>query len=224
MSVIPKASGIYGLRSTAQARLIYIGSSINLHKRALNHSHVLRNPEKGKVKSLLLKQHALTYGHQDLTFEVLELCPSDQLTDRENKLISLHRTHQVYGGYNVRISCETNSGLTGKLPWNKGKTLSESHRKRIGKSLKRAYKNPALRQRLSDAHLGKPSPIKGIPTGRPAANAARCQVVHKLSGVIGTYSSVTKAGLAVGVAGRRAREAYQRGTATKLGYYFLPVQ
>lgn len=53
----------------------------------------------------------------------------------------------------------------GCVPWNKGLKSTLLWDARTGKVF-----GPEVRKRMSDAHIGKPSPKKGIATGKPAWN------------------------------------------------------
>jgi len=77
---IPTTSGIYKITCNAN-KMFYIGCSINLHRRRNQHWYELRvNTHHNRH----LQYCWDTYGENTLSFEVLELCPLEELTEREH--------------------------------------------------------------------------------------------------------------------------------------------
>lgn len=91
--------GIYKITNTVNGK-IYIGQSINLNKRIMGHKSVL---SKGKHQNSYLQHSFNKYGKDCFTFEIIEICESDNLNTRENYWIMLYKSHESEYGYNMDI-------------------------------------------------------------------------------------------------------------------------
>lgn len=138
-------SGIYQIRNLVNNK-IYIGSADNLYRRK-NHQHLYALRKNIHINNKL--QNAFNkYGEQNFIFEVIEF------VEDKNKLLDIeqywiNRFNIVKGGYNIQpiagkiqITNEVRKKMSGKTPWNKGKTgiyteeslqkMSEGAKSRIG--------------------------------------------------------------------------------------------
>jgi group I intron endonuclease len=79
-------AGIYMIRNASDGR-VYVGQSFDLEKREKQHFRALR---RGDHKNLRLQRAFLRDGEVSLLFSVLEYCPVEQLTEREQHWIDAH--------------------------------------------------------------------------------------------------------------------------------------
>jgi len=108
-------SGIYCIRSVSQNK-IYIGQSVDLNRRILNHKYLLK---KGKHSNEILQRHHDKYGINDLKFETIEFCEIENLDDRECYWINYYDSMNRKNGFNM----ETGG--------HEGKNISEERRQAI---------------------------------------------------------------------------------------------
>lgn len=87
----------------------YIGSSINLYNRFSTHKRLLKN---NKHFNNHLQSAWNKYGESSFVFEILEEYDKEDLYYYENLFIKLFKTNDNLLGYNKRIDCKTNLGLT----------------------------------------------------------------------------------------------------------------
>ena len=117
-------SGIYQIRNLVNDK-IYIGSSENLYIRYREHFYTLNKNihRNGKLQKSFNK-----HGEQNFIFEIIEFI------EDKNKLLEIEqywidRFKVVKTGYNIQpiagricITDEVRKKMSGKIPWNKGKT------------------------------------------------------------------------------------------------------
>ena len=159
MESIPKKSGIYQIRNLINGK-VYIGSSVNLHVRALAHFNSLKRNAHENQK---LQRAYNKYGLDKLVFEVLEYVEKDTLLEREQYYIDT--LNAVNEGYNIcpvakhtvdwvwtpaqrKSRCGAGNPMYGKhhseehkkrisdaekgrIPWNKGRKMTESERLQV---------------------------------------------------------------------------------------------
>lgn len=120
-----KTSGVYCIENLSNSKT-YIGSSKNLYQRLLKHFALLRH---NKHENSHLQAAWNKYGESNFTWTILEYCPEDVLTSREQYCIDLFHSE-----YNITKKVERNvlskesrikQGNTrrrlheeGKLEWN----------------------------------------------------------------------------------------------------------
>ena len=149
-------TGIYEIRNIANNK-IYIGSSINISNRFIEHRKHLR---KGCHINSKLQRAWNKYGEDSFVFSVIHLCPKDLLIRFEQFYIDRHRS--VKEGYNIQpkagnsLDREVKQSTRDKISQSlKGRTLSQEHRKAIshgGKGVKRSLET---RLKMSQSFSGR---------------------------------------------------------------------
>ena len=158
-------SGVYWIYQKSKDRAVYVGSSVDLSKRRSQHLSRLKNR---KHNNKHLQSCIDKYGLGDFQFMTLEVCPSDQLIEREqfwmtalmpigNKgpaaihpLLGTHRSNETKE--KLRIA------QLGKTPANKGVSPTEEQRRKLIEShigLKYPERSEEARYRIALAHKGK---------------------------------------------------------------------
>lgn len=90
-------SGIYKI-TCQETKEIYIGKSTDIKNRWQQHCKTAFNC--GTIASSLLHRKMQQYGIENFTFELLEVVPKDQLSEREKFYINFYKTKEV--GLNER--------------------------------------------------------------------------------------------------------------------------
>jgi group I intron endonuclease len=144
--------GIYKI--TSPSGKIYIGQSINIERR-FKHYKRLSCKDQVKIYNSLLK-----YGVDAHIFEVLELCDTKQLNNRERHYQDLYNS--VANGLNLLYvksehfngghSEESKKKISDSL---KGKTFTDEHKYKIGLSNSRRIKSPETIEKHRLAGLGR---------------------------------------------------------------------
>lgn len=169
-----KIAGVYKITNTVNGK-VYVGSSLNLHKRGNQHFNALR---KGIHYNPKLQRAFNKHGESSFVYEILEVCSSDaeMLMAREQHHIDTLMS--VDRGYNVLPKAYSNSGhkyseeakkkisnaLMGHgmpehvkeklLLANKGSKHSEEHKKKISDAMKGREFSEQHHQRLSESQKG----------------------------------------------------------------------
>lgn len=118
-------SGIYKIVCT-ESNKIYIGSAYRLGVRYSQHKTKLAKNEHPNPH---LQSAYSKYGIDSFYFEVLELCNTDIIIEREQYYIdSCNAANRLYG-YNIRIAADSCLGIK----------RSEEHNKKMGAIIKRLY-------------------------------------------------------------------------------------
>jgi len=130
-----KTPGIYKIQSKLYPDRVYIGSSLDIKQRKIDHFKELR---KNTHKNGRLQNHTNKYGIDDLVFIMIEPCLPEFLLIREQYYID---TGNPY--FNICLSAKSWLGLKhteeakAKISHSKkGKHLSEETRKKISESHK----------------------------------------------------------------------------------------
>lgn len=142
--------GIYGLYCVVN-RKWYIGQSAKLTKRRQNHISKLR---KGIHYNQHLQRAFRKHGEWWFEFQILEICPMEQLDVREKFWIDHHRS--CLCGFNVQGGGQLNRILSSATRRkmsraHKGKRFTQEHRDRIGIALRAAWRFRYVRP-LSESH------------------------------------------------------------------------
>lgn len=163
-----KITGIYQIQSKCKPERIYIGSSVNIHKRWIDH---LSNLRLNKHSSRKLQNHYNKYGKNDLIFSVLIGCDKEDLLQTEQFFIDINKPffnvcmtagsflgnkHSEKTKHKLRLAWakrgyalpeETKKKMLGRVPWNKG--LSSWNK---GKKM-----SQETRDKMSASRKGKPT-------------------------------------------------------------------
>jgi len=151
-----KICGIYGFINTLDGKW-YVGQSVNVEVRRLNHLTQLR---RGLHHNVHFQAAFLKYGESSFEFHLLEEVPEDLLDMREQTWISYHQSIQEAFGYNSDTggnlrkhpSEETKRRISLAL---KNRFFSEEHRRKISEGLRGRFVSAETRARISAANLGK---------------------------------------------------------------------
>lgn len=188
--------GIYKIVSKNSGEF-YIGSSQNLRKRELDHFSLLKN-----------KKHPNRYlqrvwnKYKDLYFTIIEECSIESLIEREQFYID-----NLYPKYNLRPTAESNRGWNmpeaGKIKIskvNKGKTISEEHKKAISIKNKINLKG----RKLSDKHIESIRKSRiGVTLSDETKDKIRIKALGRDKGKVLSEETKLKIGLAF------SKEVYQ---------------
>ena len=155
-------SGVYAIRNIVNGA-IYIGSSVDLHRRELKHLLQIRS---GTHANRYLTRAILKYGAENFVFEVIEKCEPSALKEREQFYIE---KYQAFGnGYNLLPLAYRNKGykhtpetLEKISEAFNGKTFTDEHKQRIADALRNYQRTPEHAQSISLAKTGQPSGFKG---------------------------------------------------------------
>src|SRR5690606_29016181 len=79
---------------------IYIGQSVNLKGRILNHKAQLKN--NAHYNSHLQRSYN-KHGIDNFKFEIIEHCEENELYERENYWITFYNSHNSLLGYNATV-------------------------------------------------------------------------------------------------------------------------
>lgn len=123
-------SGVYKILNKINGKF-YIGSSTRLSIRNKEHFRLLRTGIHGNAH---LQYSYNKYGRENFVYEIVEFCDSDKCIEREQYYINL-----LEPKYNI---CP----LAGTC---KGRILSDTHKKLIGKSNKNKIRSNELKERWS---------------------------------------------------------------------------
>ena len=144
--------GIYKIISPSNK--VYIGQSINIERR-LRYYKRIACKEQIKIYNSLLK-----YGVDAHIFEVLELCDTEELNNRERHYQDLYDS--VANGLNLLYvksehfngghSDESKKKISDSL---KGRTFTDEHKYKIGLSNSRRIISPETKEKHRVAGLGK---------------------------------------------------------------------
>ena len=144
--------GIYKI--TSPSNKVYIGQSIDIERR-FRHYKRLVCKEQVKIHNSLLK-----YGVNAHIFEVIELCETEELNNRERHYQDLYDS--VANGLNLLYvksehfngghSDESKKKISDSL---KGRTFTDEHKYKIGLSNSRRIISPETKEKHRVAGLGK---------------------------------------------------------------------
>lgn len=166
------SSGIYQIRNIINGK-VYVGQSINCKKRNREHFSQLKNNSHCCIR---LQRSYFKHGASNFRFEVLEFCPADILTEREQFYMDAAR---CTGMYNTAPAAGSLRGIT-KTPEqrlkislaNKGKkktaemraamSASRKGQKRSAESIRKGIESrlgvklpQATKDKISAAHIAR---------------------------------------------------------------------
>lgn len=144
--------GIYRILNIVNNKF-YIGSSVNIKGRKNTHIHRLR---KNKHSSPYLQNSYNKHGEINFKFEILELCTSDCILDREQSYID-----DLLPQYNM---CPVAGNCLGYKHTEKTKKLQSDIMKKIRKNNKN-YPKTSNNRKLSDLQVEKIRSLLGVLKG-----------------------------------------------------------
>jgi group I intron endonuclease len=123
-------SGIYQIQSIIKPNRLYIGSSVNIYRRFLQHKKFLKN---GNHHSPKLQRHYNKYSLTDLVFGVIEECKREVLLEQEqyylDNLNPYFNVCPIAGSKTgTRLSDESRKKMSDA---HKGKRLTQETRNKI---------------------------------------------------------------------------------------------
>lgn len=99
-----KNSGIYCIENKVNNK-VYIGQSINVHKRINTHKYLLRT---GTHSNIYLQRSFDKHGKDSFDFKVIELCDVDKLNSLEKRYIKMFNSLYSQEGYNLTTGGDSN--------------------------------------------------------------------------------------------------------------------
>lgn len=129
MITVQECSGIYLIKNKITKK-VYIGSSIQVRQRLLEHLRCLRG---NRHHSSHLQNAFNKYGESAFTFSLIE--ETTQLIKREQYWCDYYKSNNKKFGYNVRIIVSTNKGNQIKLSEETKKKISLAHKGKKPKNL-----------------------------------------------------------------------------------------
>ena len=156
--------GIYKITSPSGS--VYIGQSWNITKRWKGYSR-LKTTTQNKLYNSLVK-----YGFGSHKFEILHELPVDIPQDVLDsyeifyidwfKKLNFKMLNCREGGRGGKFTEERKLLLKGRPTWNKGKKLTEEHKRKCSESLKGKIYTKDRKDKISIANKGNKGPIKSI--------------------------------------------------------------
>lgn len=171
-------SGIYKIQSLSNPNKIYIGSAIDFARRKRQHLHLLRKKLHHSPK---IQNHYNKYGEDDLVFNIITICFSEQLIATEqyyiDSLCPWFNCSPIAGSsLGIKRSKETKKRIAtsskGRVPWNKGKKMSKEYCMKLSKIHTGEIRGPhskehkrKIKEGNKYTNIGKTPWNKGIKTG-----------------------------------------------------------
>ena len=168
-----KISGVYKIQSKFVPNRLYVGSSLDIHKRWWDHKTRLKE---GLHKNPILQAHYNKYGTDDFEFCVIEECSQEMLINREQYYIDVLRP-----SFNVLLFAENSLGHKHSEETKQkirekaiGRIVSDETKQRMSDSQLKAnrgginhpmygkHHKESSRIKSSESHMGIPSWNKGL--------------------------------------------------------------
>lgn len=172
-------SGIYAIVNISDKK-IYIGKSVDLHKREITHLWRLRK----RIHPNPHLQHAFDlYGELNFRFIILERCEREALCDKEIYYIEKYHTNEMEKGYNLTgggegaLGRKNSKATIEKMSRNRrGITVSAELKKQRSLIASRLWKDPAYIQKMRTRAKSKG------PRGRKHTDAEKKHISEMLIG------------------------------------------
>jgi group I intron endonuclease len=120
-----KLSGIYKITNTIN-RKVYIGKTINFQKRYTSYKGAFKKGDIRKINPYFLNS-IRKHGPENFTFEVVESCSTDSLSEKELQWMVHYKSTDQQFGYNLRMDSST------------GMVTHPSTSKKISERIKKEY-------------------------------------------------------------------------------------
>lgn len=136
-----KTSCVYKIQSISSPERVYVGSTNDYDRRIKCHISKLKN---NTHHSAILQNHVNKHGIEDLNFSIIELCLSIGLLLREQYYIDKLNPHfnicKIAGSpeghkHNNKSIQKISEAAKERIPWNKGKKVSEEIRLKLVNNL-----------------------------------------------------------------------------------------
>ncbi len=92
--------GIYKIENKINGK-IYIGQSVNIAKRIIEHKYRAFDEKDERTYSLYLYVAMRKYGKQNFSFDIIEECQKEALNEKEQYWIQHYKSNQKEYGYNL---------------------------------------------------------------------------------------------------------------------------
>ena len=138
--------GVYAIRHIASQR-VYVGSSINIHKRWAGH---VRSLERGRHNSRYLQHAWMKYGSAAFEFVVLEVCMPEERIECEQAYIDRYHAADPVFGFNLSAT----AGLTTLNAESRAKLAVSVSRARTGRKF--GPRDPEVGRKIAASLRGKP--------------------------------------------------------------------
>lgn len=134
--------GVYAIINKTNG-YIYVGSSINVHRRKLRHFRYLKN---GEHENTHLQNAYNKYGEDSFVFVVLECTDQNSRLMVEQKYLDIYKANGK--SYNICHIAGSPAAI--------GRVKTDSHRKKISESIRKFYdNNPQHKEYLGSLKRGK---------------------------------------------------------------------
>lgn len=155
--------GIYKISSICKPSRFYIGSSVDVYHRWIEHKS---NLSRGKHHSPKIQNHYNKYGDNDLVFEVIEYCARNNLLKREQHYLDTlnpwFNTYPVAGSplghkpTKEHIEKVRKAGIGRKVSDETRRKISEAHMgMRASEETRKKQREAKAGRKLSEEHKAK---------------------------------------------------------------------
>lgn len=100
MGKLKRVTGIYKIENTINGK-VYIGQSVNIKKRFIEHRYRAYDKSDEKTYSLYLYSAIRKHGVENFSFSIIEECNAEELNEREMYWIDHYHANQKEYGYNL---------------------------------------------------------------------------------------------------------------------------
>jgi len=165
--------GIYKITNLINNKL-YIGQSKDIQQRWLHERSRAFNP-KSNTYNTPLSRAFRKYGLENFTFEVIEICPIEELDEKEKAYILLYQT-LVPLGYNVSSGGTMNRNHAVKLTYEKVQEISNLLKKSSLSQLEIAEIYTVSKDTITDINLGHTwfNPMESYPLRKTTFYCKNC--------------------------------------------------